>query len=83
MRIEAFFENAMNARMALSALRRLGVEPDEPTPVPANNGRPWMLLIDFDRGSLSTQRYPNATLVNRIYQVVRQHNGTTEQVDRV
>lgn len=82
--IEAFFRTATDARYAIRALNREGVEVAEPgaIPVPPNNGRPWRVDIDAKSGSLA-ERYSQPVLVNLVHGIVVKHNGITEQVDRV
>lgn len=81
--IEAFFRSAIDARYAIGALRRAGVEPSDPIPLDEpNNTRPWRVDITVGTGSLS-ERYPQSVLANEVYGIVRKHNGSTEQVSRV
>lgn len=82
--IEAFFRTATDARYAIRALNREGVEVvgPGPIPVPPNNGRPWRVDVQVETGAMA-ERYTKPVLLNLVTGIVTKHNGITEQVDRV
>lgn len=77
--IEAFFPNAMNARVAVREMQNAGLEPSNPIPCEPNNGRPWRVDVDPKQGSLGEQ-HPSAVLLNQVFGIVAKHDGITETV---
>ena len=75
--IEAYFTTAQSARRAIHELHMLGVAVSEPQPVVPVNGRPWRLRIVADTGAMS-ERYPKATLLDKITSIVWKFDGTTQ-----
>lgn len=77
--VTAYFATALDARKAINALERLGIEAGAPEPVPPVNGRPWAVVASPGTGSMTT-RYPQAVFVDKVMGVVLKFGGTLQKV---